>query len=364
MPKKSFYIHPDIREAETLPASFYQSKDIFEELKERVFESSWHWIGDSNSLLPFSESVYPTFLLDNYLNEPLLLVRDANDNIQCLSNVCTHRANILVNDPCKAKELRCMYHGRRFDLGGKFVAMPEFKEAKNFPRACDNLHTFDLVNWDNHLFVSLNPSFDFHSVLNRIKERMSFLPLHKFKPEPMLSKDYLVNCHWGLYCDNYLEGFHIPFVHKGLNQALDYGRYITETYDYCNVQIGYSSGGEDIFDLPHGHPDYGKAVAAYYYWIFPNMMFNFYPWGLSINIVKPIDQNRTKVSFRTYVYDTSKLNKGAGAMLDKVEREDEFVVESVHKGLKSKFYRAGRFSPNREQGVHHFHRLLAQFYSS
>ncbi len=52
-----------------------------------------------------------------------------------------------------------------------------------------------------------------------------------------------------------------------------------------------------VFDLPEGHVDYGKNVAAYYYWVFPNMMFNFYPWGLSINIVKPIDLNRTKVSF-------------------------------------------------------------------
>ena len=81
------------------------------------------------------------------------------------------------------------------------------------------------------------------------------------------------------------------------------------------------------------------------------MMFNFYPWGLSVNIVKPISPNRTKVSFISYVWDPSKLEEGAGALLDKVEREDEFVVEGVHQGLKSKFYTTGRFSPTREQGV-------------
>jgi choline monooxygenase len=88
-------------------------------------------------------------------------------------------------------------------------------------------------------------------------------------------------------------------------------------------------------------------------------MFNFYPWGLSLNIVKPISKNRTKVSFITYVYDESKINHGAGAVLDKVEREDEFVVESVQKGLQSRYYKAGRFSPTMEQGVHYFHQLLA-----
>ena len=90
-------------------------------------------------------------------------------------------------------------------------------------------------------------------------------------------------------------------------------------------------------------------------------MFNFYPWGLSVNIVKPINKNKTKVSFVTYIYDESKLSSGAGALLDKVEREDEFVVEGVQSGLQSKYYKTGRFSPTREKGVHHFHSLLASY---
>ena len=68
----------------------------------------------------------------------------------------------------------------------------------------------------------LNPSFEIKNVLNVINERVGFFPLDQFTYEPNLSKDYLVNCHWALYCDNYLEGFHIPFVHEGLNKVLDY----------------------------------------------------------------------------------------------------------------------------------------------
>ena len=44
-----------------------------------------------------------------------------------------------------------------------------------------------------------------------------------------------------------------------------------------------------------------------------------------------------------------------------VKREDEYVVEGVHKGLKSRFYKSGRFSPTKEKGVHHFQRLLLKF---
>ena len=71
--------------------------------------------------------------------------------------------------------------------------------------------------------------------------------------------------------------------------------------------------------------------------------------------------NKTKVSFISYVLDPSKLNKGAGSNLEKVEKEDEIVVENVQKGVRSSFYKAGRFSPKREKGVHHFHVLLSKF---
>jgi choline monooxygenase len=164
-----------------------------------------------------------------------------------------------------------------------------------------------------------------------------------------------------LYCDNYFAGFHIPFVHAGLNQALDYGSYATECFAYGSLQIGYGDRGTDCFDLPAGHPDAGRKVAAWYYRVFPNLMLNFYPWGLPVNIVKPLASALTRVSFLTYFHDESRLELGAGARLDKVEREDEDVVEAVQQGIRSRFYPGGRFSPAREQGVHHFHRLLHTF---
>jgi choline monooxygenase len=305
--------------------------------------------------------VFPFVLLDNYLTEPMVLTRDENDEIHCLSNVCTHRANLVSLGAGKAKKLTCMYHGRRFSLDGSFEHMPEFNEAEGFPRPCDDLYKFPLRKWGPMLFAGLNPSFDFQGVIDTMKQRVGFLPLDQFTFDESLSKDYLVHAHWALYCDNYLEGFHVPFVHEGLNKVLDYGSYTTEIYEHCNLQIGYADADTEVFELPEGHPDQGKNVAAFYYWVFPNMMFNFYPWGLSVNIVRPLDLNRSKVSFLSYVYDPEKLGEGAGTDLEKVEREDEFVVENVQKGIRSSFYRGGRFSPEREKGVHHFHKLLASF---
>jgi choline monooxygenase len=90
-------------------------------------------------------------------------------------------------------------------------------------------------------------------------------------------------------------------------------------------------------------------------------MFNFYPWGISVNVVQPIDRGRSVVSFITYVSDESRFDEGAGNDLHRVELEDEAVVESVQKGIRSRFYSHGRYSPTREQGTHHFHRLIAEF---
>jgi choline monooxygenase len=92
-------------------------------------------------------------------------------------------------------------------------------------------------------------------------------------------------------------------------------------------------------------------------------MFNFYPWGLSINIVKPIGLSRSKVSFLSYVWDENKLRQGAGANLHQVEMEDEDIVQHVQKGIRSRFYNHGRYSVKRETGTHHFHRLISEFMS-
>jgi choline monooxygenase len=178
------------------------------------------------------------------------------------------------------------------------------------------------------------------------------------------SRDYLIHANWALYCDNYLEEFHFPYVHATLSDALDYSTYRTETFDWCSLQLGTTKHAKEAFTLPAGHPDEGTLVAAYYWWLFPNLMLNFYPWGLSVNLVQPLGPERTRVSFLSYVLDAAKRERGAGAGLHRVEMEDEEVVEAVQKGVRSRLYQRGRYSPRREVGTHHFHMLLAAELSS
>ena len=356
-----FSIDPDISLAKTINTDFYTSEEVFNKCKEKIFAPSWQFIGNTE-LVKQAGDVYPFTLLENYLNEPLLFAKDTSGNLNLLSNVCTHRGNLIVNKFCNLSSLRCPYHGRKFSLDGKFLSMPEFKEVKNFPSEEDDLTKLNIFQWSKWLFTSLSPKFPADIYFRDMMKKVSWMQLDEFVFRPELSKEFNVKANWALYCENYLEGFHIPFVHSGLNEVIDYGAYTTELFfPYSNLQIGMAKNEKDSFDFPSSSPDYGKKIAAYYFWVFPNMMFNFYPWGLSVNIVQPISVGECKVVYHSYVCDESKMNSGAGISLDRVEMEDEEIVENVQRGVRSRFYKHGRYSVNREKGPHHFHSIIAEF---
>ena len=352
-------IDQDIRVAQTLPGFFYRSLEYLESSKSSIFHHTWHYVADADSIREIN-TLYPITLLPGFLNEPILLTRDKDNRLHCLSNICTHRGKILVEAPTQNRVISCGYHGRCFRLDGTMKSMPGFEETLNFPGSDDHLPRFSVTEWRGMIFVSLNPIAPFEAFIAPILKRLGWQESRKFQYVKEGTKDYPVQAHWALYCDNYLEGFHIPFVHPGLNNALDVGSYDYELYEFGNLQLGIAKEGEPYFELPPESPDYGQRVFAYYYWVFPNLMFNFYPWGLSLNIVEPQSIDKTLVRFRTYHMEGTKFNWTVN-QLDQTEMEDEAVVESVQLGIQSPFYKAGRYSPSMEKGVHHFHQLVAKF---
>ncbi|HKX84905.1 MAG TPA: SRPBCC family protein [Pyrinomonadaceae bacterium] len=334
-----FDVDRDITKAKTLASDFYTEPEWFLRSKESIFAKSWQFIGSVSEV----NNLKPITLLEGFLDEPVLMSR-TNGEIRCLSNVCTHRGKILVEEACSASLIRCGYHGRRFSLDGKFMSMPEFDGVVDFPGAADDLKQVPDGQWGELLFASANPLSTLDEWISDVSGKIE---IERYVGAVLTgTKEYEVDAHWALYCENYLEGFHIPFVHKSLNEIVDYGSYATETFRYTSLQTGQEKGG---------------GIAAQYLFVFPNMMFNFYPWGISVNVVRPVSPSKSVVEFLTYVSDESRLGTGAGADLDRVELEDEAVVASVQKGIRSRFYTHGRYSPTREQGTHHFHRLICEF---
>lgn len=352
-----YAVDADIAGASTLPAAFYRDDAAFEASRERVFARSWQWVGDLDDVAA-PQALSPRDLLPGLLDEPLLLARDGAGTLRCLSNVCTHRGNLLVREPCRADHIRCGYHSRRFDLAGRMTFMPEFGAARGFPSGADDLPVVPLAMWAGFAFVALAPAAPFDRFVGDAVADLAALPLGELRHEPARDRDYDVRAHWALYVENYLEGFHIPFVHAALNDAVDYDSYVTTLHRLSSVQAALARDARDA--LPAGAAANAQG-AARYWWVFPNLMINAYPWGLSINVVEPLAPDSTRVAFRTYVWDPARTDRGAGAALDAVEREDEAIVEAVQRGVRARLYRGGRYSPSREQGVHHFHRLLGEF---
>lgn len=331
-----FEIDPDIRKAWTLPSRFYTDARYFELSKERIFARSWQFMDSLDCLNPLE----PRILLPDYLDEPVLLIKE-DKTVRCFSNVCTHRGKILVEEPTTGNLIRCGYHGRRFSLDGKFLSMPEFENVECFPSASDDLTEYRSGEWLGFVFVSVDPCASLADIIGDPLKGIDFTGLHVTG-----TATYEVNAHWALYCENYLEGFHIPYVHKALNEIVDYGKYATETFRYSSLQSAFDENGK---------------IAGQYLFVFPNTMFNFYPWGISVNVVEPVGPSRSRIKYLTCVSDESRYGIGAGGDLHRVELEDEAVVESVQTGVRSRSYDRGRYSPTREQGTHHFHRLIAEF---
>lgn len=357
-------VDPEIARAQTLPGRVYTDPAFFHAQRDGLFARSWQLVGEVGQVR-VPGRVVPTTLMPGCLDEPVVLVRGLDDELRCLSNVCTHRGALVVEGEGHVNHLRCRYHGRRFELDGRLRSMPEFEGVEGFPCPADDLPQIPLGRWGPFLFASLDPAIPFDEWIAPVRERTEWMPLDEFRFDPATSRDYLIEANWALYCDNYLEEFHIPYIHGRSLAELDYESYRTERFRWGNLQFGMGGGGEATagggFALPPGHPDEGEPVEAFYFWLFPNLMLNFYPWGLSVNVVQPLSHRRTRVAFRSWVWRDELRDWGLGADLHRVEMEDEEVVESVQQGLASRLYGRGRFSPRREVGTHHFHQLLSEW---
>ncbi len=338
-----FTVDPDPALARTPPGAFYGDEALFHSMLELAFAPSWQPLLDVGPVE--AGDLVPVTLLPGSLDEPLLLV--AGERERVLSNVCTHRGATLV-DRRRRGRIVCPYHGRCFDREGRVLSAPGFAGREEELPA---LPEVALAHLGPLRFVRLEGAGGSGPAEARalLESRAPRLPWERLTARPGAAVDYDVAAHWALYVENYLEGLHIPFVHPGLDRAVDRASYTVEAVESGVLQTAYGRGGGPT--LPGG-------AAALYLWMFPNVMLNVYPWGVSLNVVLPRGVGACRVAFRTFVWDATLQAQGAGAGLDGVEREDEAVVQRVARGVRARLYGRGHYAVPAEVGVHQLHRLL------
>jgi choline monooxygenase len=308
------------------------SEEVWPLLLEQVLVPSWQL------LEPAQAPIHPSILLPGALDEPVVQIKQ-----RVFSNVCTHRGARLIPDPCDKPLLRCRYHGRIFNREGQLLSAPGFDCPPEEP-----LPELATTTLGPLCFTSLKPDSPFpQDLLNLV----AFLPLSAATLLPEQTHDYLVEAHFLLYLENYLEGLHIPFVHPSLNAALDWKQYSIQCFPGGSVQIGLAASGTPAFSLPASHPNYGQRIAAFWVALHPTTLLNFYPWGLSVNRILPEGPRKTRIRYHSWAWDTP---TGLDSLqLSAIEQEDDAIVEEVQQGIKSRLYQGGSLAPKLEIAIHH-----------
>ena len=223
------------------------------------------------------------------------------------------------------------------------------------------LPRFQAAAWGPFLFVNQDAGAPpLTEVLGEIPRAIAGIGCLVDRLEFAYRRDYMIECNWKVYVDNYLEGYHLPAAHASLFRELDYAQYRVETHPYYSSQIA-PIRARDAAGNPERRYDFtDRSRSALYYWIFPNFMLNVYPDNLSSNIIVPVGPERTLTIFEWFSYGRG-VAQATIDFSDEIQQEDIRLCESVQQGLRSQHYHQGRFSVKRENGVHHFHGLLSEF---
>jgi len=357
-PQFHFDVDPDLSRAWTLPAHAYTSPEIFEEEKARIFRKTWHVVGHASQVANAGD-----YFTTDLANEPIVVVRDLNGNLRGFYNVCRHRAGPAAEGCGSRKLFRCGYHGWTYALDGALINSTEMEDVQGFRAEDFALHPVRVEEWFNLIFVNLDLQAanlgESLGELLRQAERFAFRKMKLFE-----RRTYDMKCNWKTYVDNYLEGYHLPSVHPGLNRELDYNAYIVEPYANHVRQFSPIRGSQPGDTTPRRYADAREDLTTDYFWIFPNWMLNCYPDNVSLNIVVPLEVERSLAIFEWYLPEEVHQSTAARASVefsDQIQIEDVAICEKVQKNLRSQSYFRGRFSAKQEKGVHAFHRMYAEY---
>ena len=333
---------PHLPTASTLPASYYCEPSVFVDENRKLFARTWQLAGRAGQAAERG-----SFFTTTLAGEPVLIVRGDDGGLRALSNVCRHRAGPVARGEGTRSSFQCGYHGWTYALDGSLRTMPEMEGVECFDRLRFALPSFRVEEWNDLLFVNLDPAAP------PLRDFLGDLASASFAGMRLAArKEWVVRCNWKVYVDNYLEGYHIPIVHPGLFREIDYPNYRTET-----------RGNYSIQHAPLKRPRRIRGTGeAEYFWLFPNLMLNVYPDNFSTNLIVPDGPDRTVTIFEWYFRDPQAAEAQIAetvAFSDEIQLEDIEICEAVQRGLQSATYSTGRYSPARENGVHHFHGLYA-----
>ena len=345
-----------VEEAFTPPNSWYSSQEFYEKEIEKVWKKNWVCV---DNFLNFKEP--GDYKTGKVANQPYIIMQSQNA-IKTFYNVCLHHGSVIENkEEGKCEHLQCPYHGWTYNLDGQLIKCASMKGIKNFKLRENKLKEINSFNYGNLCFLN----FDQKSNMEEIKLVMgNFEKAHldrQFDPKFnnmnfVMNKNYMINCNWKIFVDNWLDGgYHVPILHKNLNQEIEMKQYLIKNFPKLNIQ-----------EAPAQSERLGSH--AVYSFIYPNTMIARYgPW-LDISLIHPLAVDKCKVTMKWFISnekkDDQKFIEESLKSSYGVQEEDVYISELVMQGVKSDGYCKGRYSPLKESGMHCFHQQLHKDLSS
>lgn len=348
---------PEVASAQTLDASWYLDPQVFEREQDAIFARTWQAVARTDELAKPGD-----YLTSEAAGEPIVLTRDQTGKLRAYYNVCPHRAGVVARGKGNRKSFQCLYHGWTFNHDGQLLRAPGMEETPSFEPSCFSLHEIRTETWGPYVFINLDDNAP--ALADMWGDEFTRVSGIDWDGWQLVERcEYLINCNWKVYLDNYAEGYHVPMAHPGLNREMNLDEYYVDTYRFFSIQW------VPVKPANQGNPNKRRYVNPLpedkirYHVMFPNFMIDEYPDNLSVNIVRPQGHDKTLLTFEWYFkHDIDQA--GMETMVkfaDEVQYEDIEICEYVQQGLKSRSYNRGRFSARHENGVHHFQSLVHEY---
>jgi phenylpropionate dioxygenase-like ring-hydroxylating dioxygenase large terminal subunit len=339
-----------VLEAETLPPWCYTSQRFYDREVERLFKTSWNFIGREDELAKAGD--YAAYDL---VGEPVLIVRDRVGTLRAFANSCRHRGTRLLDGTGNCRGIVCPYHGWAYGLSGELLGAAGMEETHDFDKRGYGLHPIRLETWDGFVFVN------FGADGASLGEYLGDLPeiLQSYRLADMVCvrrREYDLACNWKIYLENAMEDYHTPHVHR---QSI--GAQHTMPEESHGAWGGVHMTAERTIavlaeDIGHAFPPIpslrGKpAAGTYFLAIYPSTFFALTQdcmWWLQ---QFPQGPARTKVAigscFPRATAARADFAEKAGFYYRRWDRslpEDNTISERQQAGLRSTFASPGRLS--------------------
>jgi len=354
-----------------LPAAAYADDAVLEWERRVLFAGGWVCVARSAEIAePRSRRAVTVG------DDSVLLVRDEHGVLRSFFNVCRHRGHELL--ACGASTtgrfITCPYHSWVYDLDGSLHKVPHEHRDAFASKGELSLTSAAVAEWQGFVLVNVDggapPLERYTTGLDEILG-----PYELDRLVVAASHSYELRANWKLAVENYQECYHCSTIHPELCRVSppDSGSNYRPDGLWVGGSMELVEGAQTMsLDGLSGSEPMRAIVgtlrrAVQYIQLWPNLLVSAHPDYVMIHRLEPLAADRTHVVcewlFPPEVVGRHDFDPAyAVDFWDLTNRQDWAACEAVQRGVRSRGYRPGPFSPENEDATFQAVAVVARAY--